>query len=119
MKECDIFDIGSGGHSWLVMGPRGQQLYRHNIKYLSLQSQHHPQNQDQNFYLAQVKVFWGVAAESKKYYRSKKNTSDKDIKVGWRQSSKWSAAVRIHSLPPSSLGRAQETIEMCETQPGL
>ena len=44
----------------------------------------------------------------------------KDIKVGWRQSSasKWLAG-RIHSLPPSSLGRGQETIEMCETQLGL
>ena len=54
MKECDIFDIGSGGH---------------NIKYLSLQSQHHPQNQGQNTYVAKVKVGVNVflRAEPQKY----------------------------------------------------
>ena len=38
-----------------MMGPRGHQLYRHNIKCISLQSQHHLANRSQNFYFGRVK----------------------------------------------------------------
>ena len=105
---------------------------------ISLQSQHLLANQGRNFYFARVRkpnkesgsksVFsFSTLIPGYKTQRdkincccNKKNICYKDIKVGWRQSSasKWLAG-RIHSLPPSSLGRGQETIEMCETQLGL
>ena len=54
-------------------------------------------------------------------YKNPKYCSSKDIK-SWLEAAVASLSMlsgHIHSLPPSSLGRGQETIEMCETQLGL